>query len=202
MDITGGNSVPNELGVMFLCSSVGIILQEVDSRVFISPSYNPAVQRIIRCLRTADWADREPSDEDIERARHSERLVFDAEVERLTSSGHPKLSARVDLVSEYDASAGYDIESYDGDSSVEGVPDRFIEVKASTGTALRFYLSGHEMDTARERGASYRVIFLGAHDIGRTLSQCHVREIIDPAAELMNRRKYRLNAQKFLVTAV
>ncbi len=53
-------------------------------------------------------------------------------------------------ISTLDAGAGFDIESFDGTSD-DVSPNRFIEVKATTGDEIRFYWSSNEMNVAKRK---------------------------------------------------
>jgi hypothetical protein len=79
----------------------------------------------------------------------AERFALEYEKARLT--GHASLE-KVEIISEYDVSAGYDLVSFNEIASSE--IDRFIEVKSFTGSPY-FYWSRNEMDTARIRRDSY-----------------------------------------------
>ena len=83
-----------------------------------------------------------PPDEDklLEKYRNNvffgymaEERVFEDEKKRLLESGHAELAKRVEWTSRQDMSAGYDILSFDVDGA-----ERFIEVKASSGSQKQF----------------------------------------------------------------
>jgi hypothetical protein len=79
----------------------------------------------------------------------AEKFVLEYEKSRLAE--HPNLE-KVEIISEYDVSAGYDLVSFCEINSPE--IDRFVEVKSFTGLPY-FYWSRNEMDTARIRRESY-----------------------------------------------
>ena len=81
----------------------------------------------------------------------TERWVLEWERRRLT--GH-KLISQVSLVSESDVSAGYDIISFSGISSLNY--DRYIEVKSYTDRP-NFYWSAKEVETAQRLDAEYAI---------------------------------------------
>lgn len=76
---------------------------------------------------------------------------FVLEYERMRMAKHPS-KEKIEIISEYDVSAGYDLISFCKTTSVE--IDRFVEVKSFSGSAY-FYWSRNEMDTARIRRGSY-----------------------------------------------
>ena len=87
-----------------------------------------------------------------------ERLALEYEQRRLFSAGHEVEARCVRIVSRRRADAGYDIESFDAAAPM-GTFDRFIEVKASRGTKLRFYWSESEIRRASSLRAQYWIYF-------------------------------------------
>lgn len=79
----------------------------------------------------------------------AEELIVSYEKSRLAA--HPRVQD-VQRISDYDVGAGYDVVSYDSESSDEY--DRFIEVK-SCSTDRRFYWSRNEVAQARIKRKSY-----------------------------------------------
>ena len=73
------------------------------------------------------------------RAVEAENYVRELEINRLTGGGRIDLAGLIERVATRDVSAGYDIRSFELDGS-----DRYIEVKSSTGTGIRFFLSRNE----------------------------------------------------------
>ena len=189
------------LGIRLFCSSLGFLLDDDNGIRFLDPVFNTKITRRIRIYRQAGWDGTVPTDEDLERAAHAEELVLEDEANRLGKAGFPELVRRVQHVSGYNASAGFDIQSFEGPGSRPDVPDRFIEVKASRGRALHFVFTRNELRKAEELRNQYRIVFLGKHDIGRTLGECEVTIIIDPAEQIFDRSKYAIEAARLRVTA-
>lgn len=79
----------------------------------------------------------------------AEEFVLEFEKRRL--HGHPQI-ARVERISDYDVSAGYDVVSFDEVTS--GELNRFIEVKSFIG-GERFHWSNNEVAVSRLRRATY-----------------------------------------------
>lgn len=89
----------------------------------------------------------------------AEEAVVDFEKSRLKFLGVPEAES-VRRISDLDVGAGYDIQSFDGDKrSFEH--DRFIEVKASVETELRFYWTANEHRVAEKLGDRYWIYFVG-----------------------------------------
>jgi len=89
------------------------------------------------------------------RAKKAEELVVIEEQKRLSKIGRPDLANLVIRVSAKDVSAGYDIVSFNSDGS-----PRFIEVKSSSGRAIRFEWSVREREVASENGIRYWIYFV------------------------------------------
>jgi hypothetical protein len=79
-----------------------------------------------------------------------ERHVLEEERRRLKASGHPDLADLVSWTSQKDVGAGFDIHSFNADGS-----DRLIEVKSTSGTSKRFYISKNEWKIAQRKGDKY-----------------------------------------------
>ena len=89
------------------------------------------------------------------RAVAAEYHVVDLEIERLTIGGRQDLAGLVERVAARDVAAGYDIRSFELDGS-----DRFIEVKSSTGTPIRFILSRNERRFLEEHDSVAWIYFV------------------------------------------
>ena len=89
------------------------------------------------------------------RAVEAENYVRELEVDRLTEGGRMDLSGLIERVATRDVSAGYDIRSFELDGS-----DRYIEVKSSTGTDIRFFLSSNEWRFLSEHDTDSWIYFV------------------------------------------
>lgn len=112
----------------------------------------------------------------------AENFVLGLETRRL--QGHPQLEL-VRRVSLIDASAGYDIESFEGPRSF--MPDRFIEVK-SYGANERFFISIGEINAAKDLGERYFLYIvdmrmLGSRDYHPTIIQNPAAWLSDPSLD-------------------
>lgn len=189
------------LEIRLFCSAIGLIVDGEGGIRFLDPVFNTLVARRIRIYRQAGWDGTEPTDEDLERATHAEELVYADERRRLDDAGFPELVRRVQHVAAYNAAAGFDVQSFEGEGSRPENPDRFIEVKASRRTQVHFVLTGNELRKARELRAQYRIVFLGGHELGRTLEHCQVTVISDPIDHIFDRDRFTVDAAKLHVTA-
>jgi len=89
------------------------------------------------------------------RAKKAEELVVIEEQKRLSKIGRADLAKLVIRVSADDVSTGYDISSFNADGS-----QRLIEVKSSSGRAIRFEWSAREREVASENGERYWIYFV------------------------------------------
>ncbi len=109
----------------------------------------------------------------------AEKFVLEYERNRLT--GHPS-PEKVEIISEYDVSAGYDLVSFCAINSVE--IDRFVEVKSFAG-APYFYWSRNEMDTARIRRDNYYLYLVDREKINEEGYEPII--IQDPHENILNK---------------
>ena len=89
------------------------------------------------------------------RAVEAENYVMELEVDRLTRGSRPDLAGLVERIAARDVAAGYDIRSFELDGS-----DRLIEVKSSTGTGLKFFLSRNERRFLEEHDSTAWIYFV------------------------------------------
>ena len=108
-----------------------------------------------------------------------EKIVLKFEKSRLEKAGCSYEAEHVDQISEDWANKGYDIDSFDGNSP-ELQPDRFIEVKSSTGKKFSVFWSENEIEVARELGKRYWIYFVSEIDIDNKTSPNIPEMIQDP----------------------
>ncbi|MFA5268973.1 MAG: DUF3883 domain-containing protein [Methanoregula sp.] len=199
----GSNQAPSGrlsgLGIRLFIGSLGF-LDEADNGIFfLDPIFNTQIARRIRIFRHPEWDGQEPSDEIIERSKQAEILVYRDEISRLDSVGFPELGRRVQLVSDYNAAAGYDIQSFEGLGSRPDVPDRFIEVKSSTQKKFAIVVTRNELEKAREFEEQYHIVFVGNFDTDKQLSECRVITLTDPVKHIFDPDKFKIDASKLHV---
>ena len=175
-------------------------LDEADNGIFfLDPIFNTHIARRIRIFRHPEWDGQEPSDEVIERSKQAEILIYNDEISRLDSTGFTELGRRVQLVSDYNAEAGYDIQSFEGLGSRPDVPDRFIEVKSSVQKKFAIIVTRNELKKAREFKEQYHIVFVGNHDTGKQLNECRVITLTDPIKHIFDPDKFKIDASKLHV---
>ena len=89
----------------------------------------------------------------------AEHAIVEFEKQRLRKLGKFAQAELVKRISAINVSAGYDIESFNGDTDAI-FPNRFIEVKATQGTEIRFYWSFNEIRVAKKKKNSYWIYML------------------------------------------
>jgi len=199
----GSNQAPSGrlpgLGIRLFISSLGFLDEAENGIFFLDPIFNTQIARRIRIYRHPEWDGQEPSDEVIEKSKQAEILVYNDEISRLNSVGFPELGRRVQLVSDYNAAAGYDIQSFEGLGSRPDFPDRFIEVKSSVQKKFAIVMTRNEQVTAREYKDQYHIVFVGDYDTGKQLSDCRVLTLTDPIKHITDTEKFEFYASKLHV---
>jgi hypothetical protein len=132
------------------------VLEEYDGKLFLNTVFEPIFPRHLLRLTALNeqalWARLEAQRI---RAKRAEEIVLLEEQKRLFKLGRPDLAELVVRISAEDVSAGYDIGSFDRD----GAP-RFIEVKSSSGRAIRFEWSVREREVAFYYTRRYWIYFV------------------------------------------
>jgi hypothetical protein len=90
----------------------------------------------------------------------AELIALEFEKRRLSEIGCEFEARLVQRISELDVGAGFDIISFDKQST-NLVPDRFIEVKGSRGNTVRFYWTRNEIEKAKVLRQRYWIYFIG-----------------------------------------
>jgi hypothetical protein len=89
----------------------------------------------------------------------AEIAVVEFEKQRLMKLGKSIQADLVKRISTINVAAGYDIESFDGTND-DVFPNRFIEVKATTGNDVRFYWTINEREIAKKKKKQYWIYVL------------------------------------------
>jgi hypothetical protein len=183
--------------IVHLLLALGVLLK-TDSKLVVDSRYVP----LVRWLRTInggvseqelDWA----LQANMKLADQAEEAVLEYEQERLRSMKRSVEALLVRRISQLDVKAGYDIESFDGDKALFDY-DRFIEVKSSYSSELRFFWSENERRVAEEKGDKYWIYFVGG------LSSKEAKHIIpiliqNPATRLAQMSEMNIKVATYLV---
>jgi hypothetical protein len=131
--------------------------------------------------------------------RAAEELTVQYERRRLRRSGAVTEGDLVRRISEVDVGAGYDVESFRGKSK-DFIPNRHIEVKASSGQAVRFFWTRNEYETSKRLGDSYWIYFVGAFRPSAGLAGFRPKRFRNPASLFEGMPQIKVEPAVFLVS--
>ena len=129
----------------------------------------------------------------------AEKIVYKYEKNRLLTeySAKPE-SDLVQIISSIDVGAGYDINSFDEQSSDLHF-DRFIEVKGSSGPTLSLYWSYNEIKKAKELGSKYWIYFVPSVDVNSESHNGEIIKIPNPAEFILKNKEYQQECMKIWI---
>jgi hypothetical protein len=131
----------------------------------------------------------------------AESFVVKYEQNRLQNAGHKAEAACVKKISKTRVHAGYDINSFNGQS--KGLAhDRFIEVKGSGQANVRFIWSPNEMEKAKKLGDKYWIYFVGQIDKKNGLVNRAPVLIQNPNDQIQKNSQFKSLPQTMLVQAI
>ena len=145
---------PRFLNILF---QLGILVEN-EREIKVMPEFAPNMAKLLGSPRTLEQL-REIMERQNAVGEIAEELTVRFEKERLRDLGCDVEAELVRRISILDTGAGYDIESFEGKSPDLNY-DRFIEVKASTGSSIRFFWSRNEIDVAKRLGDKYWIYFM------------------------------------------
>lgn len=130
-------------------TSAGALDKEVNGEICVTGSYEGDWISKLRRRRTKFTLEQllKQQEEQSKRGLEAEEFVLKLEKKRL-----PAKAEKIKRISDFDVSAGYDIVSYEEDSSAQY--DRFVEVKCYLGSE-HFFWSENESDIAKIKGDKY-----------------------------------------------
>lgn len=176
------------------------VVEIKDGTIYVNPSYVRFVKDLLSINKgLTEEQLRKLIDADEELGRLAEDAVFKYERKRLLSLGRIPEMDLVRRVSPLNASAGYDIESFNGDIP-SFTNDRFIEVKASKQNKIRFYWSLNEYEKAKELGDKYWIYFLG--DFKKNKTDIVPVMIRNPAKRIPELKNLNIYVVKYIVEAI
>lgn len=149
------------------------------------------------------WSEEEAADyyrEKMEIGALGEELIVKHEINRLRTAGHKVESECVRRVSAVRANAGYDIESFDSVSHDAGF-DRYIEVKSSRGTDLRFIWTENEMNVAKRLKDRYWIYFQGGIDLANRRAKNAPLLFQNPHESIRKDARFKMTPQGLIVEA-
>ena len=135
----------------------------------------------------------------------AEKRVEEFEKKRLEEYGCIEEANNVEQISQDWANKGYDIESFD-EKSNDLIPDRFIEVKGSTGKNFSIFWSQNEIEVAKKLGKKYWIYFISEIDLEKGTTPNDPEIIpnpyyrIDPLNEDPTNTEFNKNPESIHVT--
>jgi len=130
----------------------------------------------------------------------AEEIALAYEINRLKDKGCISESKNVQRISQGFANAGYDITSFNEKASNLDTPDRFIEVKGSTGLEFEIHWSSNEIKKAQELGSKYWLYFVGGIDIQTQRTDQIPLTIPDPFKNIFENEKYIHECDGYRIT--
>jgi hypothetical protein len=128
----------------------------------------------------------------------AEEKIKEFEELRLKSLDNIVESHTVRFVGKLKVDAGYDIESFNGKSRNMNY-DRFIEVKGSKGSNLRFIWSAKEIEVAKKLQDKYWIYFQGGIDMKNKRVKNKPLMFQDPYKLFFVEKKYPANAHGYII---
>jgi hypothetical protein len=154
------NSLPKNLNISIHFFKYLGILREIKYVVQVEKKYSQLVYELTADRKTISEQQLEKLlMENRKLGAQAENAVEKFEKQRLAKLGKELQADLVKRISTINAAAGYDIESFDGTND-DVFPNRFIEVKATTGNEIRFYWTINERETAKKKKDNYWIYVL------------------------------------------
>lgn len=181
-----------------LCQ-LGLLNKLGEDAIEVVPQYLETVSAFLE--ESAGWTEEEAEvyfREKREIGALAEELVVNYEKERLRATGQTVEAQCVRRISLIRVSAGYDIESFDGSATNMNF-DRFIEVKGSRGSDLRFFWSENEIDVAKKLGKKYWIYFQGGVNLEGKTAKNFPLCFQDPAETIFKNAKLKTTPQGIIV---
>lgn len=174
------------------------ILDETNGLLSVSPFF---VSQIVELRGEPNGVTEPELDAALNRRRKLSAIAEDAVVEferkRLISLGRAAEAALVRRISQLDVSAGYDIESFNGDGKVFEY-DRFIEVKSSQQSDIRFFWTANEVEVANQLKQKYWIYFVPNTEPKKP-SKISPVIINDPVNVLMGSTDFNITTAKYFI---
>lgn len=130
----------------------------------------------------------------------AENAVVEFEKLRLLKLGKTAQAELVKRISVVNQAAGYDIESFDGTSD-SIFPNRFIEVKATTGSDIRFYWTINEREVAKRKRLEYWIYVLTEFKEDKPANSLPIT-IQDPEKVIPRHTSLDITVNKYLISEI
>lgn len=130
----------------------------------------------------------------------AEQAVVEFEKLRLLKMGKAVQAELVKRISTINTSAGYDVESFDGITD-DIFPNRFIEVKATTGEEIRFYWTNNEIEVAKKKKKKYWIYMMKSFKENRPNESIPIM-IQNPEHVIPRHAFLSMEVNKYLITEI
>jgi hypothetical protein len=130
----------------------------------------------------------------------AEQAVVEFEKLRLLKMGKAVQSELVKRISTINTAAGYDVESFDG-TTEDIFPNRFIEVKATTGDEIRFYWTNNEIKVAKKKRKKYWIYLMKCFNENKPNESIPIL-IQNPANIIPKHAFLSMEVNKYLVSEI
>lgn len=167
--------------VLRLAHHLGVVRYKTEFIVSVIPEYVTLVRDITRSNGKSQEELEKSLGENQALGLFAEKVIVKFEKQRLKILGLGLQADLVNQISQFDSTAGFDVESFTTDS-IEC--DRFIEVKASRDSNLRFYWTKNEFEVAKRLGERYWIYFVGGFKEAATLADIVPIMINNPVSRL------------------
>ncbi|MDD7794355.1 DUF3883 domain-containing protein [Clostridium sp. 'White wine YQ'] len=174
----------------FLISIEFFYLDDINNKLLINPIYNETLKKYVSKRRKQISLETLKGILELEEryGKEAELFVLSYEKKRLNDS---LLSNCIEIISEIDVTAGYDICSYNTKKSIEH--DRYIEVK-SYNKKIDFYWSKNEINIAKVYSDKY---YLYLVDRDRINDETYTPIIIKNPLKILQSDKYFIEIEKY-----
>ena len=162
-----------------------------ETRFYISSKYDTLIANYCKTKRkqlSLEQLKKQLADNEFA-GEKAELFVLDYEKKRL---GNPQCNL-VKRISEIDATAGYDIISFN--SNCSNIPDRYIEVKAVSSSG--FYWTKNEYEVAKLLGENYYIYLISLIHIDEEGYEPDI--IVNPAHSIMENNNWLIEPQSYQI---
>lgn len=176
------------------------IVEVKDGTISVKPLYVRYVKELLSSKKLSHEELKKLLEADEQLGLLAEEAVLVFERKRLEQLGRLLEADLVRKIGQLDVIAGYDIESFNGDTP-ELNPNRFIEVKASKQNRIRFFWSINEYEKAKELRDNYWIYFVGGFNETNKLKVNPIM-IQNPVKFIAEGKILKLNISKYLVDEI
>lgn len=173
---------------------VGALQREKNGEIGIADYYEDAFAKDLKGRKKKLTLEQllKQREEQSKQGLEAEEFVLELERNRLPRKAH-----KIKRISDFDVSAGYDIVSYNSESSDKY--DRFVEVKCYLGRP-HFYWSENECDTAKQKGDKYVLCLVDYTRIGE--QGYHPQYIQNPYYVIFSDNNWLVNTSLYKVQQI